>query len=308
MKKVLIIDDDEGITSLLKRALSRTGDFAVQIAYDGEDGLNQVRLFEPDIILLDLSMPKLKGAGVFGALRNDEDKLKIPVIVISGQGGMDEIYERMGALFFKKPFPVETLVAKVRELTRDAEDLCPEGAEAQSLEEKEAKPAGRAPGQEETVRTSKLFKPTPKKVSDDGREIVDHGAGVRKKILLVENEASFAAQTSQLLLRAGYDVEVLSSAKEIFAKINALNPDLLMIKFELPDQRGDKIVLKLREEGRHLHIVLYTLTAQKKVDKMALNSILHNTYYKSGLADVVEIPEAAALLNKVDRMFKGSAA
>lgn len=312
-KKVLIIDDDEGITSLLGRAYQRTSRYEIKIAHDGAEGLALVDSWIPDLILLDLSMPVLKGAGVFGALRTDAGHLRIPVIVITGQSGMEDIYERFGALFFKKPFDVESLIRKSDQLLFSGEDKAP----ASPSQPGSASSAGHD-SSEHTQNSKKdltsldspgktpvdvKYKPKVKAVRDDGLPL-NEGRGLKKKILLAENKSDFAANASLLFESAGYDVTVVERAKDVFAKIIELDPDVLVIKFELPDQRGDQVILNLREKGRHQHMILYTLSEHRKVEKLALNSILQNTYYKSGLAQVVETTEAQALLNKVNSLFR----
>lgn len=287
-KKILIIDDDEGITSLLGRAYQRTSRYEIKIAHDGAEGLAFVDSWLPDLILLDLSMPVLKGAGVFGALRTDAGHLRVPVIVISGQAVMEDVYERFGALFFKKPFDIESLIRKSDELLFSENPEHEENADGTKTGD-----AFPAPGQ--TIK---------KKTVEDGSPPSDEGRGLKKKILLAENDAAFAAKASILFENAGYDVSVLRYGREVLSRIAEFDPDVLVIKFELPDQRGDQVILKLRETGRQRHMVLYTLSEHRKVEKLALNSILQNTYYKSGLAQVVETTEAEALLNKVNSLFR----
>ena len=82
MKRILIMDDNQMLTNLYRGAFTSAG-FAVDVAYDGESGLAAARSTRPDIVLLDLMMPKMNGVEVLTALRADPDLSAIPVIVIS---------------------------------------------------------------------------------------------------------------------------------------------------------------------------------------------------------------------------------
>ena len=80
--KVLIIDDDESIRTLYLERLKAEG-FVVEIATNGENGLAKVTNFKPDIILLDVMMPKINGFAVLEILKTTPEYKKIPVIVLS---------------------------------------------------------------------------------------------------------------------------------------------------------------------------------------------------------------------------------
>lgn len=80
--KVLIIDDDESIRTLYLERLKAEG-FVVEIATNGENGLAKVTNFKPDIILLDVMMPKINGFAVLEILKTTPEYKKIPVIILS---------------------------------------------------------------------------------------------------------------------------------------------------------------------------------------------------------------------------------
>jgi signal transduction histidine kinase/CheY-like chemotaxis protein len=80
VKRLLLIDDDEASRYLLKSALGRT-DFRVSEATGGRDGLRRVREDDPDVVILDLSMPDLSGFEVLAAMKRDPATASIPVII-----------------------------------------------------------------------------------------------------------------------------------------------------------------------------------------------------------------------------------
>ena len=81
-KKVLIIDDDENIVKYLSLALEKNGYEAVG-AYDGKEGFDKVGETRPDLIVLDIMMPKRTGWVVFRQLRGDESLKSIPVMMLT---------------------------------------------------------------------------------------------------------------------------------------------------------------------------------------------------------------------------------
>ena len=90
MKKVLIVEDEELIGNLLEKKLRQEGYYA-SVAIDGEAALKQIREEKPDIVLLDIVLPRLNGFEVLSELKEDEVLQKIPIIIISNSGQPAEI-------------------------------------------------------------------------------------------------------------------------------------------------------------------------------------------------------------------------
>ena len=81
-KKVCIVDDDQDILGMYKLRFEQEG-YEVVTAMDGEAGLALIRTADPDIVLLDLQMPKVDGMGVLDTLNQDPKLKVIPVIVLT---------------------------------------------------------------------------------------------------------------------------------------------------------------------------------------------------------------------------------
>jgi len=115
--KILIIEDEEALSSVLKEKFETEGYF-VSVAKNGEEGLALVDRAMPDIILLDLILPKLDGFQVLEALKADPDKKSIPVVVLSNLGEDDSIKRAilLGAAdyFVKSQHPIKEIVEKVK--------------------------------------------------------------------------------------------------------------------------------------------------------------------------------------------------
>ncbi|MBU1879723.1 MAG: pyridoxal-phosphate dependent enzyme, partial [Chloroflexi bacterium] len=85
VRRVAIIEDNPEAARLLRRVLQAHGEYQIDEAYDGEAGLELVRQSPPDLILLDLMMPKMDGFTFIEALKADERLSSIPVVVITAQ-------------------------------------------------------------------------------------------------------------------------------------------------------------------------------------------------------------------------------
>jgi len=84
-KKIIIIEDEELLSSLLRKKLTNLG-YEVFIASDGEKGLQAVKEINPDLVLLDIIMPKMGGFEVLKAIKADDSIKNIKVIIISNSG------------------------------------------------------------------------------------------------------------------------------------------------------------------------------------------------------------------------------
>lgn len=94
--KVLLVEDDRFLRRAAEATLKKGG-FAVTVAVDGEEALTLVRTVSPDIILLDLIMPKIQGFEVLRRLKEDPDTRDIPVVVLSNLSQDGDLQRAMAA-------------------------------------------------------------------------------------------------------------------------------------------------------------------------------------------------------------------
>lgn len=121
MQRILVVDDDPAVTSVLKRGLSYEG-FAVDTAGSGEDGLAVARDCPPDLVILDVMMPGLDGLEVLRRLRAADSRL--PVLLLTAKDApADQVrgLEQGADDYVVKPFTFEVLLARVRALLRRQE-------------------------------------------------------------------------------------------------------------------------------------------------------------------------------------------
>lgn len=115
-KTILIVDDEMSARMLAKMLLEREG-AKVFTAAHGEEGLTLAKVERPDLILLDLMMPKMSGHEVLQRLKNDPDTKTIPVIILTAKLGDKDIEAsfRLGAVFhLEKPYEAKDLFQKIQ--------------------------------------------------------------------------------------------------------------------------------------------------------------------------------------------------
>lgn len=126
MQRILVVDDDPGVTSLLKRGLSYEG-FVVDVASSGAEGLDVARERPPDLVVLDVMMPGLDGLQVLERLRAADTQL--PIILLTARDGPADQVKGLGLGaddYITKPFTFEILAARVRaQLRRSEADHAP---------------------------------------------------------------------------------------------------------------------------------------------------------------------------------------
>jgi DNA-binding response OmpR family regulator len=117
-KKVLLVDDEVDFVDVVRTRLE-ANNFEVVTAYDGEEALEKVKEKMPDIIILDIMMPKISGFDVCRKLKSDQNYKEIPIIMLTARFQVNDIKlgAAMGAnAYITKPFEPQVLLEKMQEL------------------------------------------------------------------------------------------------------------------------------------------------------------------------------------------------
>lgn len=121
--RILLVEDDYKIANAIKKGLEQET-YAVDLSYDGKDGLGQASTIEYDLIILDRMLPEVDGIKICQILR--QKKSKVPILILTAK---DKIKDRVEGLdagaddYLTKPFAFEELLARVRALMRRPKDI-----------------------------------------------------------------------------------------------------------------------------------------------------------------------------------------
>lgn len=128
-KNILVVDDDPAIRKVLAQNLSLEG-YEVTTVSDGEEALETVAAAVPDLVILDVMMPRLDGYGVLEKLRAESDTEDLPVILLTAKSSADDVWEgwqRGADYYMTKPFDIEELLRFMDYIFGGGEGTPPEG-------------------------------------------------------------------------------------------------------------------------------------------------------------------------------------
>jgi len=208
-KKILIVEDEQQLVELLVAKLEKEG-YDVAFEYDGEEGLKKIRSWTPDLILLDIMMPKVDGYGVLMAM--NEEKIAIPVIIISNSGQAVEIEKtkKLGAIdhLIKTDFSPNDVAKKVKAYLS--------GEKAADFDVSVLSPV-------------------------DGKE------GTKAlKILLVEDDPFLGDICSKKLVKEEYTVYRAIDGMQALEGAKIIHPDIILLDIILPAIDGFQILAEIR--------------------------------------------------------------
>lgn len=255
LNKILIIEDEPDISDYLFETLELSG-YAVRQAFDGIEGLEKAKEFRPNLVLLDIMMPKLDGLEVCRRIRADQELRSTRVIFITAKGSLDEKLEgfQAGANdFIVKPFSSSELLARIEAhlridtLTRDLE-----------LSEK---------------RYRQLIENSP-----DGILLFSD----ESKLLFVNSRFKSLTPTSGIDLTEGQSLAELSSQSALFAEVDKLiskvhDTGLIVARIIATNfPRSHPSILEIRgiptalPGSRHplIQVVLRDVTEKNNMDKL----------------------------------------
>src|SRR3989338_6161119 len=117
MAKILIIEDDPSISKVISTRLAREN-YEILVASDGEEGLRRIKEEKPNLVILDLMLPKIDGFAILQDAKATPETQHIPIIILSNLGQTKDIDEgmKLGAVdfLFKTDFSINQIVEKVK--------------------------------------------------------------------------------------------------------------------------------------------------------------------------------------------------
>jgi len=118
-KKILIVDDDHDLVEVMQEWFETEG-YNIVTAYDGEECIKQAKKEQPDLIILDINMPKMDGYSAVKEIRVDEAIKHIPIIVLTGKDQMEDIFKMEGVKeYVIKPFEYKVFSQMVKKILEE---------------------------------------------------------------------------------------------------------------------------------------------------------------------------------------------
>ncbi|OIO50647.1 hypothetical protein CO131_00380 [Candidatus Kaiserbacteria bacterium CG_4_9_14_3_um_filter_50_16] len=235
-KKIFIVEDDQTLRNVLLEKFSKSG-YAVEEAEDGEIALQKLRGgLKPDLILLDVLMPKKNGMEVLREMSTDPALKDIPVIIISnsGQPVEVELAKKLGA----KDFLIKAIFDPA-EVLEKVQALLQENGHSKATEE-----AAQLP-------------------------IIDQDMK-GKGVLVVEDDKFLRNLFIHKLFSSGLKVESAIDAKGAFGILENWKPDIILLDLILPGIDGFEILSRLKKDERLASIpviILSNLGEKKDIDR-----------------------------------------
>ena len=116
-KRILLVDDEKSFTNLLKLNLEETGNYDVRVENWAEDACAAAKQFKPDLVLLDIIMPRMPGGNVAAQLKEDPELKDIPIVFLTAAVRKHQVEENEGIICdhpcLAKPATVETVIEAI---------------------------------------------------------------------------------------------------------------------------------------------------------------------------------------------------
>lgn len=131
--KILVVEDEHRIAMAIRQGLEQEA-YAVDVAYDGEEGYNSARNDNYDLIVLDVMLPGMDGLTVSKKLR--QDNIHVPILMLTAKDQSKDVVLGLDSGaddYLSKPFAFDVLLARIRALLRRPQDLLPDVLSARDL-------------------------------------------------------------------------------------------------------------------------------------------------------------------------------
>jgi len=243
MPKILIIEDEKVLLEVLEKKLNSYG-YEVFVAPDGEEGINKIREIKPDLILLDIVMPKKDGFEVLEEINKDKNFSGIPVIIISNSGQSVEISKALK--FGVKDYLVKT-------------EFNPE-----EVIDKIVKVFGQDPPKKQKEILRKEEEVSEKK-----------GKGVSNKILVVEDDKFLRDLILRKLKTENFETVFAKDGEEALKKIKEEKPSLILLDLILPGIDGFEVLRQIKSDSsetlRKIPVIILSNLGQRDDVEKGIN-------------------------------------
>ncbi len=257
---VVIIDDNPHDSRLIRRLLMRYKNYRIFEAHNGADGLDLVRQRQPDLVVLDLTIPGIDGFSILEKLKADPRTSEIPVVIVSAKSLTTEEWTRLRrytqSIWQKGNFGTQELVHHVVALLGDKME---------------------SPGQQDQPASGSA----PQWEAGFGQER-------SPRILLIDDNISDTRLLRRLFQARHHDftIDEAHSGAEALQAIESALPDLVVLDLILPDIPGEKLLETLREMPRTRDIPVVVLSAKDLMPATRVKlAALADSFWQKGILD-----------------------
>jgi len=241
MAKILIVEDELVLLELLTGKLEFEG-YTTISAKNGEEGLQKIRSERPDLVLMDIVMPKMTGFDVLREIAKDDSLKEIPIIIISNSGQPSELEEavKLGAkdYLIKAEFNPQEVIEKMKKYL-SAEKFF-----------SKTKP----------VAVSSVPPPLPHRTGEHREPAGKDASGKHFKLLVVEDEKFLRELMVQKLLKEGFIVDFAIDGIEALKKVEEFMPDMVFLDLILPGMHGFDVLSQIKSNPKTAKIEVVILS------------------------------------------------
>lgn len=221
-RRILIVDDEPGLTQLVKMALEQTGAYEVRGENQAARALATAGAFKPDLIFLDVVMPEMDGGEVATQLKADVALKDVPIVFLTAMVSREEAADRKGIIgghpFLAKPVGVRDVIACIE----------------------------------------KQLGPAPQASAVSGARTQEQRNG-KKQILIIDDEPSFRELFKMRVEALGaYACLVAASGQEGLKLASERQPDLVLLDVTMPDMDGFQALKQLKALAPELPVAMVT--------------------------------------------------
>jgi DNA-binding response OmpR family regulator len=253
-KKILVIDDDENVTEIVKASLEGSGEYQVMVENKGTRGLYAARKLKPDLILLDIIMPEVDGFEVLKSLKRDDETISIPVVMLTAvdsECSKLKAVQRYSEDYLTKPLTGEQLKTKIGEvLTRREIILLPKSAGGLK--------------KEETKKTEGINQHAYKAQKSG---IKEKYKPAEIKILAIDDEKSNCDLMEAMLTPQGFEVHTCCNPEKAMTLFSKVEPDIVMLDLVMPKIDGMEILKKIKKLKTKTRVIIVTSVKDHLVTK-----------------------------------------
>jgi len=226
--KILAVDDEPMMLNIMETALSEQG-YRVATASGGQEALDRVKEFYPDVILLDVILPDITGFDIAEKLKSDPATSGISIIMVTGLGSIEDRVRGLesGADdFLSKPFNLDELLVRVRSLAK-----------------------------------LKVLQDRIKKMETKCPDLQARETKVMPLVLVVEDDERIVHICQNVLGASGYRIKSAANAEEALNTIQSERPDLIILDLMLPGRDGLEFLSEIRKIEAVSRVPVIILTA-----------------------------------------------